>query len=62
MKLHALFDGVPLTGEIADPEMEISSISRDTRTLRPGALFAALPGNRTDGHQYIQTALDKGVQ
>ena len=61
MNLHELLAGVPLTGGSPDQELEISSISCDTRTLEPGALFVALPGDKTDGHQYIQTALDKGA-
>ena len=61
MKLRQLLAGVPLTGGKLDEDMEIYSISYDTRTLMPGALFVALPGDKTDGHQYIQTALDKGA-
>ena len=61
MKLRDLLAGVPLTGENPGPDMEISSISNDTRTLRPGALFVALPGDKTDGHLYLQAALDKGA-
>ena len=61
MNLRSLLAGVPLTGAAADLEMEISSISYDTRTLEPGALFVALSGARTDGHRHIRTALDKGA-
>ena len=39
MKLWELLHSVPLTGETPDLEMEINSISYDTRTLKPGALF-----------------------
>ena len=58
MTLRQLLTGVPLTGGSPDLDMEISSISYDTRTIEPGALFAALSGDKTDGHLYIQTALD----
>lgn len=61
MKLHALLAGVPLTGGSPDLDMEISSISYDTRTLQPGALFVALTGDRTDGHRHIREALDEGA-
>lgn len=61
MKLRDLLNGVPLVGEPSNPEMEISSISYDSRTLQPGALFVALSGEKTDGHRYIQTALDRGA-
>lgn len=61
MKLWELLHSVPLTGETPDLEMEINSISYDTRTLEPGALFAALPGARDDGARYIREALDRGA-
>ena len=51
MKLRQLLAGVPLAGGAADLDMEISSISWDSRTLEPGALFAALPGEKTDGRR-----------
>ena len=61
MILRELLAGVPLTGESPDLDMEISSISYDTRTIQPGALFVALSGDKTDGHRYIQTAVDRGA-
>lgn len=61
MKLWQLLAGVPLTGECSNQEMEITSISYDTRTLLPGALFVALPGAKTDGSLYIDEALAKGA-
>ena len=61
MKLRDLLAGVPLTGGNADLNMEINSISYDTRTLKPGALFAALPGARDDGARHIREALDRGA-
>ena len=62
MKLWNLLHGVPLTGEHFTEDMEISSLSYDTRTLEPGALFVALPGARTDGARFIQEALEKGAR
>ena len=61
MKLRDLLAGVPLVGEKSDLDMEISSISYDSRTLTPGALFVAMSGDKTDGHRYIQAALDRGA-
>lgn len=39
----------------------IVSISTDTRTLTPGSLFVALPGERFDGHDYLETAAKNGA-
>ena len=61
MKLRQLLAGVPLAGGAADPDMEINSISWDSRTLEPGALFVALPGEKTDGRRYVRAALERGA-
>ncbi len=39
----------------------MASVSIDTRTLEPGALFIAIKGERFDGHDYIGSALAKGA-
>jgi len=59
MRLRALLAG---TG-IAAPEqdVEITGISYDTRTLRPGELFVALRGSGDDGHKYLAQARSKGA-
>ena len=61
VKLWDLLHGVPLTGESFTWDMEITSISYDTRTIRPGALFLALPGAKDDGARFIPEALEKGA-
>ena len=61
MKLREILEGVSLIGESADLDMEINSISSDTRTLTPGGLYAALPGEQADGHRYIPDALARGA-
>ncbi len=33
----------------------------DSRLVQPGDLFVALPGERVDGHDHVQTALDAGA-
>lgn len=45
----------------ATQELEITSISWDTRKLTPGALFFAIPGFQTDGGLYIDQAFEKGA-
>lgn len=38
-----------------------SSVSIDTRTMEPGALFVALPGSKVDGHAHVASALANGA-
>lgn len=61
MKLRELLDGVALTRAQADQEVEITSISYDTREIENGALFVALPGTKHDGHDFIDQALERGA-
>lgn len=42
-------------------EVCVSSISTDSRYIKPGALFAAIPGERVDGHDFIPSAFGKGA-
>ena len=51
--------GGEMRGEAA-PE-EITAITTDSRTLTPGCLFAAIPGTRVDGHDFIPAAAAGGA-
>lgn len=44
-----------------DPPSAFTSISTDTRTLEPGALFVALAGENFDGHDHLVQARDRGA-
>jgi UDP-N-acetylmuramoyl-tripeptide--D-alanyl-D-alanine ligase len=39
----------------------ITDVVIDSRLTIPGALFVALPGERTDGHTFVASAFDKGA-
>ncbi len=42
-------------------ERVIKGASIDSRQLKPGSLFIALPGERVDGHDFVQEAFDQGA-
>lgn len=48
-------------GPYADMAQEIVSITTDSRTAVKGCLFAAIKGERVDGHDYIQACFEKGA-
>ncbi|MEW6334680.1 MAG: UDP-N-acetylmuramoyl-tripeptide--D-alanyl-D-alanine ligase [Thermodesulfobacteriota bacterium] len=50
--------GVPLSG---GSEWSCRGVSTDTRTLRAGNLFIALPGKHFDGHDCLAAAAEKGA-
>lgn len=39
-----------------------SSVSIDTRSLQEGALYVPISGERFDGHQFIEKAIEEGAQ
>lgn len=45
----------------ASDGLVFSSVSTDTRTLLPGALFIALSGPNFDGNSFVSTAKEKGA-
>lgn len=42
-------------------QCEVESIVTDSRQVRPGALFIAIPGQRVDGHTFIEEVVQKGA-
>ena len=48
-------------GERAGDDVDISSVTTDSRQASPGALFVALAGERTDGHRFVQDAVARGA-
>lgn len=52
------------TGGIPDGEIsvtDITGISTDTRSIKPGELFIPLVGENFDGHNYVEKALGMGA-
>jgi UDP-N-acetylmuramoyl-tripeptide--D-alanyl-D-alanine ligase len=44
-----------------EAEAQVTGISIDTRTLKPGDLFIAIPGPSFDGHNFVEAARNKGA-
>lgn len=44
-----------------DRSRHLSGVSIDTRSIRPGELFVALAGERTDGQRFVNDAFRKGA-
>lgn len=41
--------------------IEISGVSIDSRSIKPGDLFFAFPGERVDGHDFLEQVFDQGA-
>ena len=42
-------------------EVELTGISADSRSIKPGFLFAALPGSAVDGADFTGMAVENGA-
>jgi UDP-N-acetylmuramoyl-tripeptide--D-alanyl-D-alanine ligase len=60
LPLWRIAEFVGATGE-CDQEAVAMGYSIDSRTLTAGDLFIAIAGERFDGHEYVQAALEKGA-
>ncbi|MDP7385187.1 MAG: Mur ligase family protein, partial [Nitrospinota bacterium] len=61
VKLSELLEGLgpfPVSG---NPDTDITGVAYDSRKVRPGDLFIALPGTRTDGQRYLEEAVGRGA-
>jgi len=60
MRLSELARGLPMSPDDVDPE--ITGITEDSRRIRRGMLFVAVPGSALDGHAYIPHAISQGAE
>lgn len=59
-KVRRALGGVEVRGSGSSPAFE--SVSTDSRTLEPGALFVALEGDRFDAHDFLADAAERGAR
>jgi UDP-N-acetylmuramoyl-tripeptide--D-alanyl-D-alanine ligase len=66
MKKYALFSSEEVTrytkGVLyGSPARQVYTVGIDSRKLEEGALFVPLPGEKTDGHLFVEQALSNGA-
>lgn len=61
MKLNNLLEGIVKLKVSGSIDREISSVCFDSRKSSKGAMFIAVNGTQSDGHQYIQKAIESGA-
>jgi UDP-N-acetylmuramoyl-L-alanyl-D-glutamate--2,6-diaminopimelate ligase len=62
MKLEKLIDGLNILSIDGDTGIDISRVVYDSRRAVMGSLFVCIDGFKTDGHKFIQSALDNGAK
>lgn len=61
MKVKEILVNCNLLEIVGNKDLDISSISFDSRTVENGTLFFAVRGTQVDGHNYIGKAIEKGA-
>lgn len=59
MKLSQLLDSLPVSKNL--PDVDITTVTCDSRQVKKGCAFVAVTGQRQDGHTHIAQALQKGA-
>jgi UDP-N-acetylmuramoyl-L-alanyl-D-glutamate--2,6-diaminopimelate ligase len=65
MLLQKLLSGIPAVWKVRIPgsatDIDISSLAYDSRCVEKGSLFFAIEGMITDGHKFLDEALQRGA-
>jgi UDP-N-acetylmuramoyl-L-alanyl-D-glutamate--2,6-diaminopimelate ligase len=61
MKLTEIIQTVKPLAVEGPLDRDITGITYDSRRVMPGNLFVAVRGERTDGHRFVEAAIDRGA-
>jgi UDP-N-acetylmuramoyl-L-alanyl-D-glutamate--2,6-diaminopimelate ligase len=59
--LEQILINVTLSRVSGSLELELTGIALDSRLVKPGFAFVAVSGTQTDGHDYIEKAIENGA-
>src|SRR6266540_5634254 len=61
MQLKTLLAATPVRQVIGSLDRPVENIAYDSRRVQRNSLFAALRGEKSDGHEFIGSAIEKGA-
>jgi UDP-N-acetylmuramoyl-L-alanyl-D-glutamate--2,6-diaminopimelate ligase len=61
MKLAEIVKRVKPLAVVGPLDQEITGIAYDSRRVMPGHMFVAMRGERTDGHRFVEAAIERGA-
>lgn len=62
MKLGELLSAIKAVRIVGEQDREVAGIHSDSRKTGKGFLFVAVPGTQSDGHDYIEKAIENGSE
>ncbi|MFN2438047.1 MAG: UDP-N-acetylmuramoyl-L-alanyl-D-glutamate--2,6-diaminopimelate ligase [Chitinophagaceae bacterium] len=60
-KLSDILFKVHITAVTGNTDIEVKNVQIDSRLVTPGSLFVAVKGSVSDGHRFIQRAIEQGA-
>ena len=60
-ELKKILEDIKVTRIYGDEGMVITGITADSRDVKPGNLFIAVKGTKSDGHKFIGKAIESGA-
>ena len=60
--MYKIFEGINYEVLNKGAEFEIEGIEFDSRNIKDSYVFVAMTGSLVDGHNYIDTAIEKGAK
>ena len=61
IRLAKILRGIDTLAPLAHGDLEISELAYDSRQVKPGALFVAIRGEKTDGNKFLTGAVANGA-
>src|SRR6185503_16149821 len=61
MQLKILAASIPVRQIIGSPDRNVEGLAYDSRRVQKNGMFVALRGEKTDGHQFIDQAVERGA-
>src|SRR5262252_697684 len=61
MQLKTLLAAIPVREIVGPADRAVESIAYDSRRVQRNGLFVALRGQKSDGHDFIGQAIEKGA-
>ncbi|MUV39298.1 UDP-N-acetylmuramoyl-L-alanyl-D-glutamate--2,6-diaminopimelate ligase [Lentibacillus sp. JNUCC-1] len=61
MHLSSIVNQLTILNHTGNLDCNISSVTFDSRKVKPGSLFIAIDGFSVDGHRFIQSAVEQGA-
>lgn len=62
MKLEKILEKTEYTLQVGNTDIDIEDIVYDSRKAKEGTVFVCITGAKTDGHKYIDSAVENGTK